>query len=123
MPPHVVAAYDAPFPDDTYKAGARVFPMLVPSRLDDAAAEANRRAWAMLSAWDKPFLIAFSGTDPITGGGDRIFHTLVPGAAGREHVTLTGGGTSSRKTGLARLQQRGHPMMVFSNGSPGCSSR
>jgi haloalkane dehalogenase len=92
MPPDVAAAYDAPFPDDTYKAGARVLPMLVPTRPDDPAAEANRRAWAVLSAWDKPFLTAFSDADPITGGGDRIFHTLVPGAAGREHVTLTGGG-------------------------------
>jgi len=91
MPPDVVAAYDAPFPDDTYKAGARVFPMLVPTRPDDPAAEANRRAWAVLSAWDKPFLTAFSDADPITGGGDRIFHKLVPGAAGREHVTLPGG--------------------------------
>ena len=92
MPPDVVAAYDAPFPDETYKAGARVFPMLVPTRPGDPAAEANRRAWAVLSAWDKPFLTAFSDADPITGGGDRIFQRLVPGAAGREHVTLTGGG-------------------------------
>ncbi|MEP7025812.1 MAG: haloalkane dehalogenase [Actinomycetota bacterium] len=92
MRPDVVAAYDAPFPDDTYKAGARVFPMLVPTCPDDPAAEANRRAWAVLSAWDKPFLTAFSDADPITGGGDRIFHKLVPGAAGREHVTLAGGG-------------------------------
>ncbi len=91
MPPDVVAAYDAPFPDDTYKAGAQVFPMLVPTP-DDPAAEANRRAWAVLSAWDEPFLTAFSDADPIAGGGDRMFHKLVPGAAGREHVTLAGGG-------------------------------
>jgi haloalkane dehalogenase len=92
LPAKVIAAYDAPFPDDTYKAGARMFPMLVPTTPDDAAAEANRAAWTVLSAWHKPFLTAFSDSDPITGGGDHIFHKLVPGAAGREHVTLNGGG-------------------------------
>jgi haloalkane dehalogenase len=75
-----------------YKVGARVFPTLVPSRPDDPAGEANKRAWTVLARWDKPFLTAFSDGDPITGGGDRIFQDLVPGAANREHPTLTGGG-------------------------------
>jgi haloalkane dehalogenase len=88
----VIAAYDAPFPDDSYKAGARVFPALVPIARDDPAAEANRRAWSVLQAWDKPFLTAFSDSDPITAGGDSVFHKLVPGAAGRAHVTVTGAG-------------------------------
>jgi haloalkane dehalogenase len=88
----VLAAYDAPFPDDSYKAGARVFPSLVPTHPDDPAAAANRAAWASLQRFDKPFVTAFSDGDPITGGGDRVFQKLVPGAQGREHVTLTGGG-------------------------------
>lgn len=88
----VIAAYDAPFPDDSYKAGARVFPALVPTRPDDPAASANRRAWEVLSSWTKPFLTAFSDSDPVTGGGDRVFQKLVPGAAGQAHVTLEGGG-------------------------------
>lgn len=88
----VIAAYDAPFPDDTFKAGARAFPALVPTSPDDPAADDNRRAWSSLARWDKPLLTAFSDSDPITGGGDAVFHKLVPGAAGREHVTLTGGG-------------------------------
>ena len=92
LAPEVAAAYDAPFPDDRHKAGARVFPMLVPTGPDDPAAGANRAAWEVLSRWDKPFLTAFSDSDPITGGGDRVFQKLVPGAAGREHVTLEGGG-------------------------------
>lgn len=92
LPADVVAAYDAPFPDDSYKAGARVFPTLVPTRPDDPAAEANRRAWEVLSSWTKPFLTAFSDSDPVTGGGDRVFRKLVPGAAGQAHVTLEGGG-------------------------------
>jgi haloalkane dehalogenase len=92
MPTEVLAAYDAPFPDDRFKAGARVFPTLVPTRPDDPAAEANRRAWTILAQWDKPCLTAFSDSDPITCGGERVFHTLVPGAGGREHVTVTGAG-------------------------------
>src|SRR4051812_8465254 len=73
LPPEVVAAYDAPFPDDRFTAGARVFPALVPTGPDDPAAAANRTAWEALAQWDKPFLTAFSDGDPITGGGDRVF--------------------------------------------------
>jgi len=91
-PPEVVAAYDAPFPDDTYTAAARVFPALVPSGPDDPAAADNRAAWEVLSRWEKPFVTAFSDGDPITRGGERVFQKLVPGAQGRPHTTLTGGG-------------------------------
>jgi len=92
LAPEVVAAYDAPFPDDSHKAGAWVFPTLVPTRSDDPAADANRAAWKVLSSWDKPFLTAFSDSDAITRRGDKVFRMLVPGAADREHVTLEGGG-------------------------------
>ncbi|MCV2491182.1 haloalkane dehalogenase [Geodermatophilus sp. YIM 151500] len=91
LPAGVLAAYDAPFPDDRYKAGARVFPALVPTRPDDPAAAANRAAWEVLARWDAPFLTAFSDGDPITRGGDRVFQERVPGARGRPHVTLAGG--------------------------------
>ncbi len=86
--PEVIAAYDAPFPDDSYKAGARAFPVLVPTRGDDPAAEANRRAWEALEEWDKPFLTAFSDGDPITAGGESVFQRRIPGARGRRHVTI-----------------------------------
>ncbi len=92
LPPEVVAAYDAPFPDDSYKAGARIFPALVPITPDDPAAAANRRAWEVLQRWDKPFLTAFSDGDPITRGGDAVFHKLVPGAQGQPHTTIEGAG-------------------------------
>lgn len=92
LSPEVVAAYDAPFPDDTYTAGARAFPALVPTRPDDPAASANRAAWQTLSAFDRPFLTAFSDGDPITRGGDAVFRKLVPGAAGQPHTTITGAG-------------------------------
>jgi haloalkane dehalogenase len=88
----VVAAYDAPFPDDTYKAGARQFPLLVPTGPDDSAAPANRAAWDVLRTYDKPFLTAFSDQDPITRGGDRVFQRDVPGCAGQPHTTIEGGG-------------------------------
>jgi len=92
LPPEVVAAYDAPFPDESYKAGARAFPALVPNRPDDPASEANRAAWQRLMRFDKPFLTAFSDGDPITRGGEAVLQKLVPGAAGRRHVTIEGGG-------------------------------
>jgi haloalkane dehalogenase len=88
----VTAAYDAPFPDDTYKAGARKFPLLVPTRPDDPASAANRKAWEVLGAWRKPFLCAFSDQDPITRGADKAFQLLVPGAKGQPHTTIEGGG-------------------------------
>jgi haloalkane dehalogenase len=88
----VVAAYDAPFPDDTYKAGARQFPMLVPVRPDDPASEPNRRAWEVLQKFDKPFLTAFSDSDPVTAGAEHVLQKLIPGAAGQPHTTIVGGG-------------------------------
>jgi len=92
LPENVAAAYNAPFPDDRYKAGARIFPSLVPIAPDDPAAPANRKAWEVLSKFDKPFLTAFSDGDPITRGGERILQKTVPGAKGQPHTTITGGG-------------------------------
>jgi len=88
----VIAAYDAPFPDDSHKAGARIFPALVPTSPDDPAAPANRAAWEVFGRWDKPFLTAFSDNDPVTRGGDRAFRERVPGAAGQPHTTIEGAG-------------------------------
>ena len=92
LPDDVVAAYDAPFPDDTYKAAARQFPVLVPTSPDDPAAPANRRAWEVLEQWEKPFLTAFSDSDPIMRGGERVFQSRVPGTKGQPHTTITGAG-------------------------------
>jgi haloalkane dehalogenase len=87
-----VAAYDAPFPDDSYKEGARQFPLLVPTSPDDPASADNRKAWESLQKFDKPFLCAFSDQDPITGGADRVLKELIPGTNGRAHTTIEGGG-------------------------------
>ena len=84
-------AYDAPFPDDSFCAGPRAMPGLVPTTPDDPAAEANRSAWAVLSAGSTPMLVAFSDGDPITGAMAPIFQQM-PGAQGREHPTIQGAG-------------------------------
>lgn len=86
------AAYDAPFPDETYKAGPRAMPALVPTSPDDPATAANRAAWRGLSEWTKPFLCAFSDGDPITAGMAPVLRKAVPGAAGRKHPTIAGAG-------------------------------
>ena len=86
------AAYDAPFPDETYKAGPRAMPTLVPTAPDDPATEANRSAWAALGEWDRPFLLPFSDSDPITGAMKPILERHVPGARGRRHPVITQAG-------------------------------
>ncbi|HEV2361600.1 MAG TPA: haloalkane dehalogenase [Acidimicrobiales bacterium] len=88
----VVAAYDAPYPDESYKEGARQFPLLVPTRPDDPASEANRKAWTVLETFDRPVLTAFSDSDPITAGGFKPFQERIPGAKGQPHTTIEGGG-------------------------------
>ena len=92
LPPDVTAAYDSPFPNSTYKAGAREFPKLVPTTPDDPAASANRAAWENFSKWQKPFLTAFSNRDPITRGADQAFLELVPGAKDQPHTTIKNAG-------------------------------
>ncbi len=87
-----IAAYDAPFPDDSYQAGARVLPRLVPTEPDDPAAAANRAAWSSLAGFELPFVTAFSDQDPITRGGDRPMRDRIPGAAGQAHRTIEGAG-------------------------------
>ena len=84
----VIAAYDAPFPDDRYKAGARVFPVLVPITPDDPASGPNKKAWETLFRWEKPFLTAFSDSDPITRHGDEFLQQAIPGAKGQPHATI-----------------------------------
>jgi haloalkane dehalogenase len=88
----VIAAYDAPFPDETYKEGARQFPLLVPTGPDDPASDANRAAWTNLERFTKPFLCAFSDGDPITAGADRALLRRIPGTKDEPHATIEGGG-------------------------------
>lgn len=88
----VIAGYDAPFPDESYKAGARQFPMLVPTTPDNPASQANRDAWKVLASLEIPFLTAFSDKDPITKGGDLAFQKAIKGVADQKHVTIENAG-------------------------------
>jgi haloalkane dehalogenase len=88
----VIAAYDAPFPDESYKEGARQFPLLVPTTPDDPESRANREAWKVLMGFEKPWLCAFGDSDPITGGAAPIIKKLIPGCQGQPHTTLQNGG-------------------------------
>ncbi len=90
--PAIVAAYDAPFPDERYKAGAREFPLLVPAHPHDPASAANRAAWTKLRTFTRPFLTAFGDADPITRGADLLLQVAIPGAEGQAHTTIAGAG-------------------------------
>ncbi len=92
LPRNVIKAYDAPFPDDSFKAGARIMPSLVPTSKDDPEHMANKKAWAQFFQWKKPFLTAFSDKDPITRGGYRYWQEKVPGAQGQNHPTIKDAG-------------------------------
>jgi haloalkane dehalogenase len=92
LDPEIQRGYDAPFPDESYKEGARQFPTLVPATPEDPAAAPNRAAWEVLSQWQKPFLTAFSDSDPITAGVDADMQKLIPGCQGQAHTTIENGG-------------------------------
>jgi haloalkane dehalogenase len=88
----LLAAYAAPFPDESFKAGPRAMPLILPTAPDDPATEANRAAWQKLQAWDRPFLVAFSDGDPITASMAPVLKHIIPGAAGLDHPVITGAG-------------------------------
>ena len=88
LPRNDIKAYDAPFPDDSFKAGARIMPSLVPISKDDPEHEANKKAIEKFYQWKKPFLTAFSDSDPVTRGGDGFWQENIPGARGQNHTTI-----------------------------------
>ncbi len=104
LEPDEIAAYEAPFPDPSYKMGCRAMPKQVPTLADDPSIPANEAAWAVLERWEKPFVTAFSDDDPVTRGGFAAFQQRVPGAKGRKHRAIQGGGHF--------LQERRAPELV-----------
>jgi haloalkane dehalogenase len=115
LSPEVLAAYNAPFPDETYKAGVRQFPLLVPTTPDDPASEANRLAWQTLQQFDKPFITAFSDSDPVTAGGDKIMQKLIPGCQGQAHKTIKQGGHFLQED---QGKQLAEVLLTFMNANP-----
>ena len=90
--PEIIGAYNAPFPDQSYVEGARIFPSLVPTSDDDPAVPANQKAWEVLSKFEKPFLTTFSDGDPVTAGGEKNLQARIPGAEGQPHTTIKDAG-------------------------------
>ncbi len=96
--PELKQAYDAPFPDKRFKAGALMLPQIVPVGPDDPATAANKQAWEVLRKWHKPFLTAYGDEDPITRGADKLFQREVPGCQGQPHTTIEGAGHFVQET-------------------------
>ena len=92
LPPEVIAAYNAPFPDAAYKAGAHQFPLLVPISADSPSAPPMREAREALKKWSKPALILFSDKDPITAGGDKWFRKIIPSAKEEPEIVIKDAG-------------------------------
>jgi len=88
----VLAAYDAPFPDRAHKAGLRQLTALIPLTRNDPGARISASTMAALHQWDKPFLTAYSDSDPATAGWDAVFQDRIPGARGQHHSTIAGAG-------------------------------
>ena len=101
----VYEAYNAPFPSEEYKAGARIFPSLVPIEADDPEALKNVATWKKLSGWHKPFLTIFGDSDNIMRGAEKVFQSIVPGAKDQNHSMLHAGHFIQEEQGeeLAKL--------------------
>jgi haloalkane dehalogenase len=110
-----VAAYNAPFPNEKYQAGALVFPQLVPTTPDDPSSQYNRDAWENLQLFDRPFLTLFSDSDPITAGVDKLLQMLVPGAKNQAHAIITQAGHFLQEDKPDEIVEH---IIKFINGNP-----
>ena len=88
LTPEIIRAYEAPFPDETFKAGARAWPLLVPIHPDDPVVTEMLQAREYLKKWEKPALVMFSDGDPITRGGDKFFLNLIPSAKNQPEIVI-----------------------------------
>jgi len=114
LPSDVLAAYEAPFPDESYKAGPRALPAMVPTAPEDPEARANRTAWRVLSEWEKPFLTLFGAEDPITAGAENVFRQRIPGASGQPHHVFPEAGHFLQEDCGSEIA---HRILAFINGA------
>ncbi len=103
VPDPVLAAYDAPYPDEAFCAGPRQLPLLMGLTPGSECARLNRRTLEVLADFDEPFVTAFSDGDPGTRGWAEVLRDHVPGAARRPHVTLAGAGHFLQEDGGVQL--------------------
>ncbi len=87
-----IDAYRAPFPDEVHMAGARQFPLLVPTSPADPAVSANQKAWKVLESWSRPVLTLWAPGDMVLGTYQQTFLDRIPGAAGQPHQTFSPAG-------------------------------
>jgi haloalkane dehalogenase len=92
LAPEILAAFDAPFPDQRHSAGLRQMTTLIPLSPNDPGAAIGRATMESLERWERPFLTAYSDADPATRGWETVFQERVPGAAGQPHRTIAGAG-------------------------------
>ncbi len=105
LPAEVLAAYDAPFPDERHSGGLRQMTALLPLTRNDVGARIGRRTMRALEEFDRPFVTAYSDGDPATRGWEAVFQERVPGARGQEHVTITGAGHFLQEDAGPRLAE------------------
>jgi haloalkane dehalogenase len=105
LPTSLAKAYDAPFPDPSYKMGPRAMPSQVPTLPTSPSLEEQRKAWVFFETFDKPFLCAFADNDPVTAGGETQFLARVPGTKGLSHTSVKGGGHFVQENAAEQLSQ------------------
>ena len=103
-------AYEAPYPNATYKAGAQIFPYLIPSEL-----RKNEKAYRdVFENWDKPFLIANSDNDPVTSNNPRLVEMLKRVPTAKEIIIKGPGHFIQEEAGPEYAQL----IIDFINGNP-----
>jgi haloalkane dehalogenase len=87
-----VAAYEAPYPDGSFQASPKRFPVLIPLQPDNPGVPRAVSTWTFLETWRKPFLTIFGDQDAVAykAGAHEVLQSRIPGAAGQHHRVFEG---------------------------------